>query len=460
MVNNFELKGQWFLPSDPEFRLSGTLIFDAKTGAILELFGALPASAFDFPIILGITSDSKEITLYKSFLKSASGLTFIRDKELGTAVHNYTVNFILEGHHFMNSSELEFDELISEILNVEQWLGISGFLNNYEGIKNKEFTVTFKLPSSIAFNINSQLSGEFNFAFKTPSHEVLQTEVSLKQRAQLVLSSQKSLVLEDILSSLFMFIRFVTLGVYQAVYPGSIELTSEKLTTHGAAGHLQRKRLRLYFKIDRIDSPAKNFAEMFFLYGNIKDDFTAMIQKWYTLHEKISPVFNLLFEQFYTTTAFNENSFLNLAQAAETLHSRLFAGTKMSKADFDQMKHTILEVAPGEYHSWLNDQFNFGNNLSLHQRLDALVERYKNSVLTRLIGDKDKFIKEVKDARNYYTHYASQGEKKALKSMDLLKLAQKLQALLVVSILIETGFDPANLERLMEEKIAYFAPHN
>ena len=88
MTENFEIKGQWFLPDNPKSRVSGTLFYDTNKGFYLELFGdfnesqIIPVSdILEFDFILGLTSDSKEITLYKSFITKRSGIRLVQNQE-------------------------------------------------------------------------------------------------------------------------------------------------------------------------------------------------------------------------------------------------------------------------------------------------------------------------------------------------------------------------------------------
>ncbi len=121
------------------------------------------------------------------------------------------------------------------------------------------------------------------------------------------------------------------------------------------------------------------------------------------------------------------------------------------------MKDDILKITPNEYHTWLNDQFAFGNNLNLHSRLTELVDKYSNIVLDRILGEKSQFVLDVKNSRNYYTHYSKKGQKKALKDVELFYLSEKLKILLVCSFLIEVGFDRDKLSRSLDSmKWKYF----
>jgi len=109
----------------------------------------------------------------------------------------------------------------------------------------------------------------------------------------------------------------------------------------------------------------------------------------------------------------------------------------------------MLNLAPLKYHSWLKGQFNFGNNLNLHARLTELVKKYSNDILDKIIPDKVMFVKQVKYSRNYYTHYSSDGKKKAIKGGDLFCLSERLKILLVCAFLIEVGFDKKLLSKCL-----------
>ena len=64
MTNEFEIKGEWFLPSKREERVHGTLNFHPKEGANLELYNSLDSDPFfpefkDEEIILGLSGKYK-----------------------------------------------------------------------------------------------------------------------------------------------------------------------------------------------------------------------------------------------------------------------------------------------------------------------------------------------------------------------------------------------------------------
>jgi len=78
MTKEFTLRGEWFLPSSKDQRVHGVLTYHPKEGTSLELYGSLDGENFipelkNQQIILGLTSDSKQVTLCNCFMTKAGG---------------------------------------------------------------------------------------------------------------------------------------------------------------------------------------------------------------------------------------------------------------------------------------------------------------------------------------------------------------------------------------------------
>lgn len=470
MTENFEYRGAWFLPYAKDKRINGILTYDTDEGSSLELFGDLNDSSFmqvmkNEPIIIqGITSDGKQITLYRCYITKTGGIKLIQGEESGIPSTVYSVNFILEGAYIDSSEEMKFQKIKSEIYNLDEWVGISGFIsknNDYEIFLKFEVNVNYKLPEPIKFSINDRLDGQFNFIVNQPGWSRYQKSVTLNQRVEIILSSESDYTLEELLKYLFGFQNFLILALYNRTYPTHIEIYGKTFTKNYGDGKPVLKKIKLYFPISnrsKVIKP-KLDLEMLFGYGHIREEFPAIIKNWFEKYELLEPAFNLLFEQFYNNDRFSENAFLNLAQAAETFHARTHNHTRMPKEDFKIMKEDIYALVSKNYHNWLKDQFSFGNNLNLHTRLTEIVSKYSNEILDKIIGDKELFVKQVKWSRNYYTHYSASGEKQALKGLDLFYLTEKLKIVLVCAFLIEVGFDNEKLKKLLEQNKHRFFHH-
>ena len=120
MNTNFETKGEWFLPSDKNNRVPGTLFFNSEGTSKLELLGSFENDYIfpelrEYEIILGITTDSSLITLYKAYSSKFDSPKFVKDQEAGSPTTIITVNYIFIGAHMDQESELKFDKISCEI---------------------------------------------------------------------------------------------------------------------------------------------------------------------------------------------------------------------------------------------------------------------------------------------------------------------------------------------------------
>jgi hypothetical protein len=443
--------GEWFLPTNREHRVHGTLTYHPQVGTELELYGSLDGDDIfpqfkDQEIILGLTKDSKQVTLYSCNMTKSGGATLVQGEESGKPSLAYSIIFALIGCHGNTVEDLKFSRISSEIFNLGEWIGISGFENHptdYEKFKKYEITIEYKLPDKIEFKIDKEATGIFNFVANTPRLPIFQKTVSITQRVELQVDVSEDKNIDELLKYVVSFQNFLTLALYKSTYPISIKLSGDRHKKNYSDGSTQNKSITLLFSSSNIrqsETPKFGF-EMLFDYQLIKADFPKIIAEWFSKYELLEPAFDLVFEQFYNGNKFTVNTFLNLAQSAETFHARIHNQTRIPRAEYKKMKEDIFKVVDSDYHPWLNEQFNFGNNLNLHSRLVDLTNKYSNKILDNILGDKTDFVLKVKNSRNYYTHYSSAAKKKALKGGELFYLSERLKILLVCSFLIEIGLD-------------------
>lgn len=462
MNNNLEFKGVWYLPNSPDKRVYGVLTYNKFSGSILELIGNFDDNDFlpelrNEDIILGVTTDSKEITLYKSFIIHRGGAVFVSGSETGITTIKYTVNYLFEGAHIAHPNDLKFDEISCHIRNLDEWLGISGFASDritQEQQKNKEFMLKYKLPEQILFPINENVTGKFNFTIKLPSVSIFQKEHHLKQNVELVFSCKTGQDLELLLDYFFCFQNFLVLGMYSKTHPIGIRLKGESFTRDIGFENevLEKKIIHLYLPISNIDEEKSLLlgSEMFFNYHQIKDVFPQIIKTWFEQYDKLKPALSLFFEQLYNNQRFSENTFLNLAQAAETFHTRTNNHTKIPKEKYKLMVNEVMDSVDKKYHGWLKEQFCFGNNLNLAQRLDEIISNTANPILDKIIGDKKLFADQIRWSRNYYTHYTKDSKKKALEGKPLFDLSEKIKIVLACAFLKQTGLPIEKIEEFLE----------
>jgi len=420
MTEQFEYRGTWFLPSNKELRLFGILTYDRKNGGKLELFGNFENKSSldgfkDEEIIQGVTSDSKRITLVNCFMTSLGEGRFYAGKEYGTSSVKYEIEFILEGVHIDKKDDLKFQQLSAKIQNLDKWIGIHGFSLPEDGCQNKETHISYKSPNNIEFQINNDWHGQFFFSFDAPLQPPQKATVT--QNIYFHMSSPSEHSLTDLLRYFYWFQRFLVIGLYRKTYWQEIILCSKRFTTQ-LANTIKLTSIKLYpYHID-YETVEPQYTDMLFSYQDIKSEFPSLIKSWFEKCELLKDSLNLLFTQFYTDYRFSINAFLNLAQAAESFHKETHKGKK----------------------DWV-----------LHDRLSEIVNVCSNSIsiLDSILGDKDKFVNQVKHSRNFYTHYGRKTEY-ILEGSELRILTEKLKLLLVCAFLLEIGMEHQKLSSLLE----------
>jgi hypothetical protein len=448
MRENFTLKGNWFLPDRSEIMVVGALTFEFDKGTKLELLGSLSdtsSKTIETDIILGLTTDGKQITLYKCYESS-------RTISLpGQLTSIWTIIFTIEGGHFATKEDLTFHSIATSFHNLNEWLAISGFKTSPPDYVKHKSKISYTLPKPINFDINNDVSGQFNFEFKPPSIG-FNYEISLKQRARyIVITKEKELGIEQLLDYMSNFQNFLTLGTYEASFPLEIKLKS-KVVTEEINGKNYPINYNLFYNVSL--SPYSNrpkiLWEFMFNYRDIKRNYKKIIKKWYHNYNEIEPVLNLLMETFYQRGNFNANKFLNMAQALETFHRRRRKNNVLTEKQHKKRITEINKSIPKRYRDFINEKLLHSNEPSLHMRLDMLFQEFNTKTFSKIVSDKDKFIKQTKDSRNYYTHYDVKMEKKALKRADLFYLTERLKVILVSAVLRETGFSYDLIENLLE----------
>jgi hypothetical protein len=351
MTDKFEITGEWFLPSDKQNRVHGTLTFDPQDGTDLELYGSIEGNNFipelkDQEIILGLTSDSKQVTLYGCLMTKIIVESSFQSEESGKPSTTYSIRYLLIGLHANSSTDLLFNQISSEIFNLGEWVGISGFKRqniNPEAFKNHEIIVEYKLPEPIEFEIDATTTGRFNFIANRPGLSRYQKTVTINQRVEFQAISANEKSIDDLLKYIITFQNFLTLAIYKSTYPLSISLSGERHKKDYGDGETYKKTIKLYFpsRNFRINEKPKFDFEMIFDYRKIQNDFKRIIKNWYSKYELLEPAFNLVFEQFYNGNRFTVNAFLNLAQSAETFHARVHNHTKIPREQYKKMKEDI-----------------------------------------------------------------------------------------------------------------------
>ena len=347
------------------------------------------------------------------------------------------------GGHFKDPGEIKCRDIFVEFTLLEDWLGQQCFDFKPRGNGGN---IEIKKPVLIEFQITENITGRFETIWTMNSSKKRGQEKQLGQISSLALIASEEKSFDEFREIIYHFQRFLALVIGENVYAREIKFGDLETVMIN-----EGKRMSVAFPVEIFTAPpdVKIDVLMPLPYRKIEEVFGEVIAKWFSCRERLEPVFNLYFDVQYKRQRFNENSFLNTIQAVETFHRRTRKNSVLDKNEHKQRIEGILKSVNAEDAQWLKEKLMFSNEPSLHQRLEDLIKSYEMPLLVKIIGDKQAFIQRVKWSRNYYTHYDSSNEKKALTDSELFYENEKLKILLKTCLLKEIGFDEDKINEAM-----------
>ncbi|NES65635.1 MAG: hypothetical protein F6K24_10415, partial [Okeania sp. SIO2D1] len=196
-MENIEYSGYWWLPSDPDEKIAGTLTYTNDEGIKLQLIGSFLNSytagkiPTNIPVILGIVH--REIITLCNSINSHS-----RRSSPGFASQEYTSELALIGRHFTNPDELLFNKARVRYSYLYDWADLPLInrepdLINLDWNKERELRFTYTAPEDIEAKTTH---GKFSVIYGC-SEAGKCGSIDLKQFVSLMIQPNEELSLKD-----------------------------------------------------------------------------------------------------------------------------------------------------------------------------------------------------------------------------------------------------------------------
>jgi len=451
LFEEFEYKGCWWLPEKPERKIPGTLKFVPGEEIDLKLQGTFKDvedidKLLKLPIVLGLLSDGRKITLYKCqektfHISSSSSLTY-------SSV--FVAGFIFIGAHFQKPEDIKFKSISVYYSNLDEWVSISGFdyppLWKDEEIEVKSFSITA--------NINDNLEISIIFPRKIKQPRYMRP---ISQEAFIKFETLKASPFYNYYLKVIQHLRiFLSLGVTNPIYPLSIkgiidEEKDDKSNNSVDIFYIISPRIS---KLPKVLQP----SEMLFTFVDISDKFETILRNWFEKNKILEPVYFLYDAVLYNPNEYLENQFLNLIQAIESFHRRIYEGTYVSKDEYKEIYTILINSIPNcvrqDLRKHLSQHLKYGNEFSLRKRLKEIFDKH-GEILNIFIKNKEDFIDKVINERNYLTHYPKESEKHIVAEEEFYRINLTLRLILEICLLTEIGFSSEKLESLFQKNEKY-----
>ena len=448
LLDNFELKGIWWLPDKPDLRMSGILSFDNEKKIILELLGSFHeiktfgvGNFFKPEIILGITDNGQVCTLFRNF-ETRNQLNFTGIQK--SIIESKT---LLIGKHFNTPDEICFSTFQANFTNLENWLVKKPFsMEIPDKIKNSEWKLTYKWPSEFVAKI-----GKFNGVIES-THE-FKTDGDLirnalwKSKAYLKITPDNPKHFKWYWGVIYDLCNFLTLLIGETIYITQVKGFCEDIEIiPGQKTKETKETIDLFFTQKK---PSINEGihrrEMIIPFPRIAEKIDRVISLWFSKAQNLRSVYDLFFGTFYNPGMYLQFQFLSLMQAIESFHRVTKGGKYLSNEDWRPYREKLIneisvELDDGHRES-LKSRIKYGNEYSLRKRLSELLQTLDEETLSVLFPSSKYFTGVIVDTRNYLTHYDDELKDSSLKGADLYWANQRLRVFITILLLKEIGIE-------------------
>lgn len=420
-----------------------TLLFDL-VGVPSPIGTILPANASNVPIILGYAG-GYETTLYR-----CSRMGF-GEMAVGYVGCTYSVGVVFHGCHFEDEASIVFDQVSVGFRYLEEWVGSSGFNLRYKRDMRgsvSAFKVDYELPDSREFLCGEwivQLDRRVWFnPYDLPRFRA-------EEQSYLTIRSSKKLPhLTFREGPIYLLGSFLSLAIGRPVVPTFEFGCNDNYMHEGANGDTYAKEIYVYSIFDgsEVSKSESRFFDMLFSFADVQETFAQHVELWFAKHHRLKEAVELYSSLIYTPSVRLHWAFLTMSQALEAYHRNMYGGSYMSKEDYAPTLNILIKAIPLEltkvHRESLAKSLEYGYEFSLRKRLkltlqDILAD-YQDEV-GYLIGNKrerERFISDVVNTRNYFTHRTEEGRQQAVTNdRELLTLYHRMKHLLQLCFLAE-----------------------
>ena len=442
MNKSLKIKGQWWLPNNPENKVFGTLEYSQSGSSKLELFGSLQLTA-EYILIVGESSNGDKYTL------NDCHVNYFQTGTSGFSTVVYSVAEIFENVHFKSPDEIAFQAISVQYTNTTEWSRLSA-LNIEQEFFEAKFSLNFSLPEpkTVQFETGSKLSLELYSRYPQILREV-SSKIEIEQIPVFTFSFSRTKNFEELQLKYIRHLQnLLTLAITR---PVSVEFIIGHLENPGFNSKPIKPSRPVNIYLDRKNNFENDreviFQNMLFTFPAVEKEWKSLLSNWFKKRVRLKPIVTLYFSTLYNSYLYMENNFLSLVQAVESYHRRTFETKEFKEEEKETLIKQVLNAVDSKYHEVITRKLNYIHEPSLRSRLKKIFDAHR-SVLDKYIRRK-QFCDKTYDARNYYTHY-DKDLKEQVDKIDIIDLINKLEIVIEVCLLKELGFSLKEIEECLQ----------
>lgn len=482
------MEGHWWLPNHQNQSIPGVLSCH-NSGIILSLSGAFPNTVAEGstelpsePIILGTIYGGRQVTLHgcrqTEILLNVAGI----DQGSFGVKTAYDTQVAYFGGHFFDVSDIAFYRLEVEYSHLPDWAGLNGFREQRpEGSSvgsKSSYSLVYESPAPLAMQTSL---GSVTFSTSMERARYSLRQLTLQQHVVCEFSGAGDLPLNvwliDYVHPLQQLLSLATSRPNRIMsitgYSHKVQipfdifaLTRMMNLKQPPVPEPERPIFILpntLVSFDEIEEQSLARHMMLFTLADVRDELADVLNGWFAASQSLDSVYSLYFGVLFSEEMGTQQRFMNLVQAAESYHRRRFPNEVLPESQHEARLASILEAAPTEQRTWLQEKLQYSNEPSLKKRLVELFARAEVSLAT-LVGDTNKkqkaYAQRVTDTRNYLTHYNEALRSRAATGDDLIQMTRVIELLMQVCFLRELNISPERCEALLKQSATFLTALN
>lgn len=459
----FEASGVFWRPSTPDSKVHGTVTVAEDGQATLHTFGIVdapynPASsqllAAPHPPnansaigrIVGITK-YRLITMDGCFYgpSNYNPMGGISDSTIH-ARHTYF------GARYEDGELPTFDSVTFWLAGLQEWLMFSGF--SFDSTSSTT-TMAWAPVAPITVSLSDNKTLTFELSSSSPSVGIFPESVTLGQQAHVTIKTPSPHPIEYFTQAILPLEFLLTLAMDQSTGITRIVAESPDLVRQ-IDNREHRVPIDVYTELRRfpVDPPEVGWHRMLFTYQDMEDRFADRLRAWFEYCDVAEPAINLHFATASGAYRYLEGQFLSSAQAIEALHRRTFEQTSPIPAgEFGELLSLIKQAVPKKHRNRIMNRVRYANEQSFLERLRCVFKQFRHHYGGT--EECERLVQDIRDARNYLTHYDSDPTDKAPEGKSLIRLQKRLEALMQMHMLQTLQFSQSEIDDIVKARLAH-----
>ena len=312
-IEEIEDYGFFWLPEDQnaQHRMPGILRVSVTGAVTLETFGFLDPTPHSLSV-LGMLNQSANIPTIVGYTRSQGMVTLedcintranIQSPNMSTAFSTceFRATVLIVGVHVFAGATVRFNRVVVDIEGMDTFLQKSGIVASDEPGR-KGTTVQFDVPEPIDFDLGDGLTGRIGFAWSVPITYSATSEVRLFQRAHFELLSTKGWKVGEISQKVMWLRSFLCLATDRLVSTTSIVAYSPDIIETDERNSARELPIKVIYETSghHPEEQSVNGPEMAFSFPDIKDNFSDMLGKWFSMYLDLRRPLRLYFDAQYS----------------------------------------------------------------------------------------------------------------------------------------------------------------